>query len=225
MLALVKYLEVVKTSLASFETNDVAIGDHLGVIHKKHQNTHEPRNRMHWNCSLWPKEASYSPGSAVMLCLAPPPQMLLLWPIRALGVDRHHCVGNACCSLVWLGSGVHMKQFTCSSQSRFSIERNDNEKGVCGGGWIFSSGFSSMETTVASSIKQLFQRKDGLSLSLVPWYPRGLPGSWGLWGWQRGDVLCTYCICCCLDEWHGLVWLVHSPFVNSLCSFSFVLRD
>ena len=37
MLALAKYLEVVKTSLASFETNDVAIGGHLGVIHKKHQ--------------------------------------------------------------------------------------------------------------------------------------------------------------------------------------------
>ena len=58
-----------------------------------------------------------------------------------------------------------MKQFTCSSQSCFSIEWNDNEKGVCGGGWIFCSGFSSMETTVASSIKQLFQRKDGFSFS------------------------------------------------------------
>lgn len=191
-------------------------------INKKQQNTHEPRNLMRCICSNWPEEASYSPGSAVVFYLGRLPQMLLLWPIRTLAFDSHHCMGDACCSQVWLGSGVYMKQFTCWNQSGSSVEWNKSKKGVCEWMhiWIFSSGLPSMKTTIASNIKQLFKGKDSPSLSLVNWYSRGLPGSWGLPGWQSGEMFCVY-IVYAIALMNDMVWfgLFPSPFVNSLCSF------
>lgn len=39
----------------------------------------------------------------------------------------------------------------------------------------------------------------------------------GLWGKEVEDVLCMYCICHCLDEWHGVVWVVFPPLWLILC--------
>ena len=81
--------------------------------------------------------------------------------------------------------------------------------------WIFSSGFPSMKMTVASSMKQLFQRRNGFSLFLVPGCSRGLPGPWGLWGDSVGR--CSVCVLYMLlpwwMTWFGLVcfaplWLI-----------------
>lgn len=54
---------------------------------------------------------------------------------RTLTLGSPHCVGDACCSQVWLGSGVYMQQFTCSCQSGFSTKQTN--KGECEDGWVF----------------------------------------------------------------------------------------
>ena len=224
MLALVKYLEDIKTFLASCETYDIAICDHLGVIHKKHQNTHEPRNLMHCNCSHWPKEASYSPGSAVMLCLAQPPQMLLLWPIQTLAVDRHHC--GECLLLpgvAWLWGSYEAVYMLQSIMLQYRMKRQ--WKGGVWGWlnillWVFFHGNN------CSFQYQAVVPKEGRLLFLLSLDIHGVFLAPGGCGGDRGEMFCVH-IVYAVALMNDMVWFgsFPSPFVNSLCSSSFVLRD
>lgn len=209
--------------------NDVVIGDRLGVIHKKHQNTHEPRNLMHCNCGHWPKEASRSPGSAAALPGPASPDASSRAhsiPCRWSPSPRREC---------WLLPGVAWLWGTYEAVYMLqSILLQYRTKQKWKGGvwgwlsiWIFSSGFPSMKRTVASiNNKAVVPKEERLLAFPCPWMFTGSSWLLGVVGWQSGEMFCV-CTVYAAALMNDMVWfgLFRSPLVNSLCSFSFVLRN
>lgn len=109
-----------------------------------------------------------------------------------------------------------------------SVKKNKTQKdgGGCGG-WIFSSGLPSRKTTITSNIKEMSEEKLAPCFLLCLIFTgsslhQGMEGVWA----KKGEMFCV-CIVYAIALMNDMVWfgLFPSPFVNSLCSFSFVLHD
>lgn len=197
-------------------------GNHLGVIcaNKKHDKAQESKFSCTFFCSNWPRKPithqlrSHAPG-------------FLEAPVLGhLHLALFLCLEDAWNRHMWTGSGVaEMCAAVCMLQSirlQCKAKQSKTRGGDVCGVWKSSSRLASMKTTVVPTSNRCSEKR------MVPYFLLwlGNPGE-GWQGYRCGDMFCVctvYAITALMTDLVGFV-LLPSRFVNSLCSFSFVLHD